>query len=123
MSEAFLKSLKWYFLCLAVIVGATAFIISNNTGSVKPIMLGILGFGVAYIMSYFWNEFREKVLFLSIVTFIGLSYFSTFVPDTLYILFGYKMGPLYGYTEYYLWAGTVGLLGVPVMTAVFYFYD
>ncbi|MGN7438712.1 MAG: hypothetical protein ACTHOO_08720 [Alcanivorax sp.] len=123
MSEAFLKALKWYILCLSVIVGAAAFIISNNTGSIKPVMIGILGFGVAYIMSYFWTEFREKVLFLSIVTFIVLSFISPYVPDAIYILFGHRMGPLYGFTEYYIWAGIVGALGIPTMTAVFYFYD
>lgn len=120
MSEAFLKALKWYVLVFSVIVGASAFIISDQTGSVKPIMLGVLGFGVAYIMSYFWTEFREKLLFLSILTFVGLSFLAPYAPDALYVLFGYKM---IVYNPYYMWAATVAVLGIPIMWVVFYFYD
>ncbi len=121
MSEAFLKSLKWYLLSLFVIVGAASFIISNNTGSIKPVMVGILGFGFAYIMSYFWTEFRDKVLFFSIITFFGLSFLSPNAPDAIYVLFGSRAG--YSMNEYYLWAMTVGSLGVPIMSIVFYIYD
>ena len=120
MSEAFLKSLKWYVLAISVIIGASAFIVSNDTGSIKPVMIGIVGFGVAYIMSYFWTEFREKVLFFSIVTFLGLSFLAPSVPDAVYVLFGHRMAPM---DPYYLWAMTVAALGIPIMTIVFYFYD
>ncbi len=121
MSEAFLKSLKWYLLSLFVIIGAASFIISNNTGSIKPVMVGVIGFGFAYIMSYFWTEFRDKVLFFSIITFFGLSFFTPNSADAIYILFGSRAG--YGMNEYYLWAMTVGSLGVPIMSIVFYIYD
>ncbi len=121
MSEAFLKSLKWYVLSLFVIIGAASFIISNNTGSIKPVMVGIIGFGLAYIMSYFWKEFRDKVLFYSVIVFLGLSFLAPNTPDVIYILFGSRIG--YGMNEYYLWASTVGVLGVPMMSVVFYFYD
>ncbi len=121
MSEAFLKALKWYILVFCVIVGASAFIVSNNTGSVKPIMLGVLGFGVAYVMSYFWKEFRDKLLLGSILTFVALSFFAPYAADALYILVGSKA--LYYANPYFVWAGVVGALGVPIMTAVFYFYD
>jgi len=121
MSEAFLKSLKWYLLSLLVIIGAASFIISNNTGSIKPVMVGILGFGFAYIMSFFWTEFRDKVLFFSIITFFGLSFLAPNAPDAIYVLFGSRAG--YSINEYYLWALTVGFLGTPIMSVVFYIYD
>ena len=120
MSEAFLKALKWYVLVICVIVGASAFIISDQTGSIKPVMIGVLGFGVAYVMSYFWSEFREKLLFFSIVVFLGLSFATSYVPDALFILFAYKMPPT---NPYFLWAMTTGVAGIPIMTVVFYFYD
>lgn len=120
MSEAFLKAVKWLVLVQCAIAGTTAFIISNANGSIAPIMVGILSYGVVYVMSYFWKEFRDKLLLISIGLFLALTYASKFVPEAMFVLLGW---PMEGYNEFINWAVTVGLFGVPIMTLAFYKYD
>lgn len=120
MPESLLKALKWYILVGCAIVGTSAFIISDNSKSVKPIIIGILSYGVVYIMSYFWKEFRRKLLLYSIIVFLALSFLSPKMPLILYILFGYDR---YGYDPYYMWAATVGGFGIPIMTLIFRKFD
>ncbi len=120
MSEAFLKAIKWYILVGCAIIGTSAFIISDNTGSIKPVMIGVLGFGVVYIMAHFWREFRGKLLLYSILVFIALSFASPYMPYALYILFA--ANPM-AFNPFYIWGATVGVFGIPIMTLVFYKYD
>lgn len=120
MSEAFLKALKWFVLVGFVIAGTAAFQISGETGSNKPIILGVLSYGVVYIMSYFWNEFRGKTLLWSMIIFFVLTFASSYTPDAMFVLFDLDQGY---FEKYYTWVGTVGVLGVPAMALVFYKYD
>lgn len=120
MSEAFLKACKWLVLVECVVAGSTAFIISDATGSIAPIMIGILTYGVVYIMSYFWKEFRDKLLLISIGLFLVLTYASLYIPELLYIAFGW---PLVGYNEFIIWGATVGIVGFPFMMIAFYKLD
>jgi len=119
MSENFLQAMKWYVLVFFTIVGTSAFIISDKTGSMHPVSIGIFAFGVVYIMSYFWKEFRRKVLMLSIIIFLGLTLASPYTPTVGFILFG--MDPNW-FDVYYTWAGTM-LFGIPMMMWVFHKYD
>ena len=120
MSEAFLKAVKWYVLVACAIIGTSAFMIADQSGSVKPVILGILTYGVVYIMSYFWTEFRGKLLLLSILVFVALTFLSAYVPLGMYILFAY---PMELFDPYYTWGLTVGVVGIPVMMLVFHKYD
>ncbi len=120
MSEAFLKSIKWLVMAVCAVVGTSAFIISDNTGSIKPVLLGILTYGVIYIMSYFWEEFRGRLLLYSIFVFLGLSFASAYVPEAMHVLFGY---PVRLFDPFYVWGITVAGAGLPIMTFVFYKYD
>ncbi|PCJ02699.1 MAG: hypothetical protein COB14_01695 [Alphaproteobacteria bacterium] len=120
MSEAFLKALKWYILVGCAIIGTSAFIISDNTGSTKPMIIGVLGYGVVYIMSYFWKEFRQKLLLYSIIVFLALSFLSPKIPIWMYIFFNYNPA---SFDPYFTWAATVGVLGIPIMTFIFKKYD
>lgn len=120
MSEAFLKAIKWYIMMGFIMMGTTAFILADERGSVKPVMIGIMGYGAVYIMSIFWKEFRGKLLFSSLFVFLLLSFVAPFVPDAMYILFAY---PQHIFDPYWTWAATVGALGIPVMILVFYRYD
>lgn len=119
MTESFLQSLKWYILALSIVIGTSAFIISEKTGSMKPLMLGLLGYGVAYIMSSFWKNFRNRVLFGSIVVFTGLSLFSPFATDMLYVLFGFRVD----LDPYVTWALVEAVFGIPLMMLVFFYWD
>ncbi len=120
MSEALLKALKWLILVECAIIGTTAFIISNDRDTVAPIMVGILAYGVVYIMSYFWKEFRDKLLLMSVGVFLGLTYASIYTPIGMYILFG--IDPAW-FDEFYTWAATVAVGGVPIMMVIFKIYD
>lgn len=125
MSEAFLKALKWYILVLFAVIGTSAFMIMDKSGSIRPLMVGILSYGVVYIMSYFWKEFRRKLLFMSIMVFLGLTGVAAYMPDILYIFFG--VDPLSfdmedSYDIYYLWAGTM-MIGIFPMMFIFHKYD
>ncbi|MCK5385016.1 MAG: hypothetical protein KAJ29_05515 [Alphaproteobacteria bacterium] len=115
MSEAILKALKWYVMALAGIVGASAFLMINKSGAVLPWIFVVLGFGVVYIMSYFWNEFRGKILIASFVVFLSLTVASSYTADVLYVFFDIDM---LSYSKYFMWALTM-LIGIPLMTLVF----
>ncbi len=120
MSDAFLKAVKWYVLVACAIIGTSAFMIADQSGSVKPVIIGIVTYGVVYIMSYFWTEFRGKLLLASIVVFVLLTFASPYVPLVMYILFAI---PPELFDPYYTWGVTVGALGIPIMVLVFYRYD
>ncbi len=119
MLEGFINALKWYVLVGCAIIGTSAFMISEESGSVNPIIIGILGYGVVYIMATFWTEFRRKVLLISIIVFLVLSFASPYFPYLMYVLFGHD--PFY-YNQYYVWGLTMGLFGIPIMSFVFYKY-
>lgn len=126
MSETLLKSFKWCVLCLAMIMGTTAFMIASDTGSPKPVMLGVLSYGLVYIMTTFWKEFRGKLLLLSVSIFLALSFAVPYIATAAYILFGYALPPIETLStieQFYLWAGTVISLGWPLIFIVFWKYD
>ncbi len=120
MREGFLKALKWYILVLAAIIGTSAFMISSDTDSVKPVLIGVLSYGVVYIMATFWKEFRDKILLLSAAVFLVISFASPYIPYVLYLLFGYDH---LAFNQYYTWAWSMAVFGIPVMTFVFKKYD
>lgn len=119
MSESLLQAMKWYVLVFFTIIGTSAFIISDKSGSVKPIMVGIISYGIVYIMSYFWREFRRKILLYSILIFMALTIASAYVPMMAYLLL--NVDPNW-FDTYYTWAGTM-LIGIPAMVFVFHKYD
>ena len=120
MSEAFLKALKWYIIALAAIVGTSAFIIASNSGSVKPVMLGVFGYGVVYGMSMYWKDLSKKLLLASLIVFLSISFVSSKIPIVVYILLGYNLTAV---DPYNMWGLAMAAIGIPIMTAVFYFYD
>ncbi len=120
MGESFLKALKWYFIMLCAIIGTSAFIIADNTGSVRPVMLGVLSYGTVYTLSAFWKDFRGKLLLISILVFVALSFLSPYIPYAMYILFAFDPK---SFDPYYTWGVTTGILGIPIMTLVFRYIE
>ena len=117
LSEAFLKALRWYIIAGSAVIGTSAFIIADNTGSVKPVMIGVLAYGVVYMTSYFWEEFRGKLLLLGILVFLAISFASPAVP---YLLSGLSGHDPLSWDPYYIWGGAMAAFGIPAMTFVFY---
>ncbi len=116
MLEGLVKAIKWYIMALAAVIGTSAFIISNNTGSVNPVIIGVFGYGVVYVMSLFWRELRGKILLISMIVFLGITFASPSVPFLIYILFG---SDPYSFNPYYTWGWSMGLFGIPIMTVIF----
>lgn len=112
-----LKALKWYLMAVAIIVGSSAFMAANETEDVMPWIMVVLGFGVVYIMSYVWNEFRGKILLISFATFITLTVLSSYTVDFFYIFLDVDMSSV---SSYLTWGMTM-LLGIPVMAVAFKF--
>lgn len=119
MVESFLKALKWYFLALSGIVGSSAFLIANRTGAVFPWIVFVLGFGLIYILSFFWTEFRGKILLVSTLVFLGLTFASSYTADVLYVFLDIN---LLDYSQYFMWGFTM-LLGIPLMTLAFHYIE
>ena len=115
-SEAFLNGLRWYAIAGSAVVGTSAFIISDNTGSIKPFMLGVLAYGVVYMVSYFWEAFRQKILLISIIVFLVISFSSSTVVSILSLFSGHDPA---SYDPYIAWLMSMGVFGIPVMTFVF----
>lgn len=120
MNEALLKAFKWYFLALFIVIGASAFIIADESGSHKPVMIGVLAFGVVYVLSTKWQDTGSKVFILSALLFMGISFLTSYVPPFLYMFTGIDIR---GASEYVLWAILECLIGIPVMTVIFRLYD
>ena len=116
MSESILKAIKWYIMALAGICGCSAFLAANKTGEVLPWIVVVLGFGVVYIMSYFWREFRGKLLLVSFLIFLGLTFLSSYTADFFYVFLGIEM--FQSYSDYFMWGVTM-LLGIPLMALAF----
>ena len=120
MNEAFMKALKWYFLVFFIVIGASAFIIADTSNSYKPVMVGILAFGVVYVLSTFWQDTDSKVFIISAVLFMVVAQLYAYVPPYLYMFTGVDIR---GFNPYVIWAAMEGIVGIPVMTFVFKVYD
>ncbi|MCB1782750.1 MAG: hypothetical protein KDI13_02030 [Alphaproteobacteria bacterium] len=114
MSELFLKSLKWYVLALCVVIGTSAFSIADEMKSIKPVIIGIFSYGLAYILSAFWKDFKNRLLLAAIVVFFGIAIITPYLKVIIYILTGWT----WDINPYALWAVATGVIGVPVMMFV-----
>lgn len=119
MAESFLKSLKWMIVSWSVVVGTMALIISEQTNSIKPTILCVLGYGMAYIMMAFWKTLRGKILFMSISVFLALTVLANYLTYIIAFLFGIALIIHPGIS----WALVMLFPGIPMMMYVFRRYD
>lgn len=124
MSDAFLKALRWYMIAVCVVIGTACFIWAEQYDTIKPVGVSILAYGMVYIMTAFWKDVRGKLLAANIAVFFGLTLLSHHMYEILYILFGLQKSDL-GYLAdpQIMWGAVEGVLGIPIMAVVFYFYD
>lgn len=120
MNESFYKALKWYFVVIFMVVGATCFMIADETGDFKLTFVGVMAFGVVYVLSSFWQDMDTKIFLISAVLFLGLAQVSGILPRYLYFYTGID---LRDYSSYFIWAVLEGVVGIPIMTLVFKRYD
>ena len=119
-SDSFLKALKWLVLAEAAVIGTTCFIWTNEHKTGEWVLLGVLSYGLMYVMSYFWKDFRDKLLLWSIGVFLVLSFATPYVPAAIFVISGYRY---FDADPNLIWGLTVGILGVPVMMMIFKKYD
>ncbi len=124
MSEAFLKALRWYFIAACAVIGTTSFILADHYNSIKPVGIGILSFGIVYIMTAFWKDVRGKLLAANVGVFFLLTLLSSHIYTILYVLFGLKISSMGMFAnQYFMWGFIEALIGIPIMAVVFFFYD
>ncbi len=124
MNEALMKAFRWYFIAFFIVVGASCFIISSETGSNKPILVGVLSFGVVYVLTSFWKDANNKVFMIGVLLFLAVSQIPfgamPYINPYVYLFTGVDMRTI---NPYLMWGVLEGLIGIPIMTLVFKAYD
>ncbi|MGH1456996.1 MAG: hypothetical protein ACRBDI_09465 [Alphaproteobacteria bacterium] len=120
MNEALLKAFKWYFIALFVIIGASAFIISDKTDTIKPVIIGVFAFGVVYVSSLFWQDVSNRIFVISAGVFLAISQLSSYIPMIMYVFLDFDIN---WFDPYYTWAAATAIIGIPIMVVVFKFFD
>lgn len=115
MKQALAKAFKWFFICIGIVLGTSAMMIAEETGSMRPVMFILFGYGFSYVIGSLWKDLREKLLAWSIVVFVFCTIASAYLDDAVYILLNLSEMP----DKYVFWALTMLFLGVPIMTVVF----
>lgn len=113
--KEFEKAVRWYLMTIFMVVGSMTFFIASAENSIKPVWIGILCFGVVFIVISVWKTIRNKILFLTFGLVVGLSFAAKYLPLHLYKATGYVLDINY----YVLWSLLILVVGIPVMTIAF----
>jgi hypothetical protein len=100
---------------MCVAIGTAALMIAEETGSMKPVAFGMLGYGFAYVVGSLWKEMRGKILAWSMGVFFVITILSPYTNMVLFVLFGYE-GEI---NKFFLWLLELTVIGIPVMLVVF----
>lgn len=116
MQELFLKTLRWYVVVAFVIAGMGSLQFADVTGSVKPVLPGIVCLGAAFVLGTAWKDLRRKMLFITIVFSLALAYAAQYMTIIVYLLTGNEV-----YMNYFVgWAVLTLVVGFPVMMVIFH---
>lgn len=115
MRTAFFKAIRWFIVCMLVMGGTTALMIAETTGGMGPVIFGVIGYGLAYVMTALWKEMKGKVLAWGMGTFIVI----THLCDWFDMLVTFLTGTPIVTNKYFVWFVAVGLLGIPFMTYIY----
>jgi hypothetical protein len=118
MNSPIFKALKWYIIVCFIICGFYCIFLSQQYDSVRPVMPAVLCFGMAYIVSFSWREFRKKVLFHSVASVIAAAFVARFGWVYLYMLTG--IDAIITMNGFMLWAILVLVACVPFMAYIFH---
>jgi hypothetical protein len=119
MSEILVKAIKWYVVMLFTIVGSWTFFLASQEDNIKPVMIGVLCFGVVFIVFSFWKAIRGKILLATLFLLIGGAFLTNYVPGLLYRYADIRID--WHYTL--VWAALMLFPGFPVMMHMFKHYD
>lgn len=116
--DLFLKSLRWSIF-ITFIIGGIGFFIAVQEGTIKPLMLSLLSFGVAYWMSDSWRGLAAKAMILSILWVMFSALLADRLPNLARNLAGVDI-----YLNFYIrWIGLSFFPGIPVMMYIFKKHD
>lgn len=119
MIDLFFKSVKWFFFIGFIIGGIAAFVFFQE-GDIKPLILAVLSFGGAYLMSNSWRDMPTKMTIACIVWVLGSALLAFKLPVILYEAAGIVVVQ---YNFFIRWAAVSFFPGVPVMMYIFRAFD
>lgn len=116
--ELMIKVFKWSLCATFFVIGAGFLWATNMTGSVKPIFVSILSFGILYWLSQAFFG-KTKVLLGMTIAVLAVSCFCS-----LYFYHGFDfLSGWHGYDLFFEWALWCYAIGIPVMTISFKKWD
>jgi hypothetical protein len=116
--DAFLKAVKWFFFIACIIVGIAAMSGVEEHG-VKPLMLGVVSMGLAYIMSGPWRSLSKVPMLCSILVVLLMAFLARYMPWLSY----FNWHGIAGLNYFLAWTGLVFFAGIPIMTLIFQRYN
>lgn len=106
MSETITKFIKWFISISAFIYGVSFLMRAEYTGTIKPVFLAVLCFGVVYWFSKTTYEAPRKILFYTFGVLLVAGAAARYVDlDMMMFQIGY-------FASWQTWAF---LIGLPVM--------
>lgn len=89
----------------------------------RYIMLGVICYGMVYLMFRVWSELPGKIMLYSAAIVVALAFLAQmeYAPFWLYELSGFNIAGVFGYFR--IWASLVATVGLVLMVFVFYKFD
>lgn len=102
-----------------IIIGTMCFFLASEEDNIRPVWVGVMSFGLVFIILSVWKTMRNKVLLITLILIVGLSFVAKYLPFWLFDATGIVINMNY----YILWALLVMFIGIPVMTVAFDKYE
>lgn len=113
--DLFIQALKRFLIAALLICGFYCVWLANFGSTMRPTMVGVLSFGLAYLFAYFWHRYEKAAALASVSVFGVLVVLNKFLPMLVYIAAGYVLD-----VPFFLRWGLLELiLGIPLMMFVF----
>jgi hypothetical protein len=112
MGIAFVKLIKWIISVGFLIIGAAFLQKFSDTGSIRPVGIVIMSFGIVFWMSKSTYEAPKKVFLISLGIIIAGAILT-------HLFTGAFIGAFTGFHYYTSWFLTTAALGVPAMFYTF----
>ena len=112
MGVAFVKFLKWIISVAFLIIGAAFLQKFSDTGSIRPVGIVIMSFGIVFWMSKSTYEGPKKIFIISLIL-LGVAWALT------HIFTGAFISAFTGLGFYTSWFLTTAAIGTPTMIYTF----
>lgn len=117
--EDWVKSFRWFLTSMIIVLGSFCLFTSSEASDVKPTWIGVMSFGVVFVILSVWRSIRGKILLTSLILVVGNAFVAKYMPFYLFIYTDYFLDINF----YILWAGLILVIGVPVISIAFNKFD